>query len=596
MNGKRLKQLNVLVILVVLAGLICAGLFVFVFSPKAKEKTKGDNLRKYNEGWVLKQYRDETDRLISLPVRISSKKNETIVIMNRLPEDTNSSSVLMFWTEYQSVIVSIDGSNVYSYGVLSEQPIMKAAVPNYNIVDIGDAKPGSVVAIYLTSPYNNAAGNISDIYFGTRGDAISHIISKNGISFVCAAIILVITIMLTIFLLTLKDLKVSKDKVLYAFSFVIMTCVWHIFDNKMIDLLIPNNYGTYMISAVLLLILPVMYSMYYRSVVTKKLSMLFFEISIYAYAVNFLTGCVFQLLNVVDFAYYMIFTKILIVLWLMGATYILFASEERKKEKNNFIAHIIVTISCLAEVILSLFDFYNSYEKMVLSAGILIFTIMFVISAQKQIIDGVNKEKVVATSGEALEKDIILNKINTNFIYSSFNTVISNLKDSDRANSRLVYDTSIYLKHNMEVIANKNVVSFSKEFEYIRAYLGVMNSKHKDLEVVIEDKVTYFHVPYNTIEPLVENAVMNGALKATNSGKIVFRCYERLDCFAIQIIDNGPGISPDKKFYGKESYKDIKKRLKSAMGAVIEINAKADKGTILTVKIPKKGFVIKEMN
>jgi len=109
----------------------------------------------------------------------------------------------------------------------------------------------------------------------------------------------------------------------------------------------------------------------------------------------------------------------------------------------------------------------------------------------------------------------------------------------------------------------------------------------------VEDKVTEFKVPYNTIEPLVENAV-EAAVETKQDGKVVVRSYERLDCFAIQIVDNGNGVSPVKKFRAKQDFRGLQKQLKSSVGALIEVRTKPDKGTILTVKIPKQGYVIKE--
>ena len=47
-------------------------------------------------------------------------------------------------------------------------------------------------------------------------------------------------------------------------------------------------------------------------------------------------------------------------------------------------------------------------------------------------------------------------------------------------------------------------------------------------------------------------------------------------------------------FTGKKQYKEIKKQLKTACGAAIEIKTKQDKGTILTVKVPKEGYIVKE--
>ena len=72
------------------------------------------------------------------------------------------------------------------------------------------------------------------------------------------------------------------------------------------------------------------------------------------------------------------------------------------------------------------------------------------------------------------------------------------------------------------------------------------------------------------------------------------RIYERLDCSAIQIADNGKGIGPDKKFTGNISFKEIKRKLKTMCSAGLEIRNKTDLGTVITVKIPKEGFIIKE--
>jgi LytS/YehU family sensor histidine kinase len=150
------------------------------------------------------------------------------------------------------------------------------------------------------------------------------------------------------------------------------------------------------------------------------------------------------------------------------------------------------------------------------------------------------------------------------------------------------------MRYNIQAITNKNFVHFSEELEYIKAYLGMQRKNYPQVDISIEDKVVEFKVPFNTIEPLVENAFNRIVAKDSGEGRIVVRGYERLDCFAIQIVDNGKGPGPDKKFDKRYSFKDIKKRLKTMCNAVIEINNKPEKGTIVTVKVPKEGFIIKE--
>lgn len=597
MNNRKLKQLNLLVILTVIAGVVSAFVLAFCYSPNNTNKINDDSLTSYNEGWVLKNQSGSGDEIITLPEKVKIDEDEIIVIMNRVPEDVNGSSVLMFKTEFQNVIVMLNGEQIYQNGVLNDQKMLKNAVPCYNIVDIGKAKTGDVIAIYLASAYKSYRGRIPEIFYGTRGDVVASIVRHNGFSFVSAITLLIITIILSISVISMKDVSVDKRKAIYAFMSVFATAVWLILDNPIMQLVTSNLFGVYMASMVALLLLPILYIMYQRCFIVKKRYAFIFEIGIYVFSINFLTGIIFQFLNACDFATYMIFTKILISIGLIMLSGIMYLAADTFSDKtiyNNFAANLIITVACLLEAICSLFKAYKPYDGLILQIGVFIFVVLVVVTAQKTVIAELHKEKAKVETGVELEKNVILKKINSNLIFSSLNVVIGNLKDKDKADSRLVYDTSIYMKHNMDVITNKGKVEFSKELEYIKAYLGIMRGQHEDFSVSIEDKVVEFYVPYNTIEPLVENAVVNGALRAEGECKLAFRSYERLDCYAIQIVDNGPGISPDKKFYGKEGFKSIKKRLKTMSGATVDVKSKPDRGTILTVKIPKNGYIIKE--
>lgn len=588
MNNRKLKQLNMLVILIIISGCICAFVFGIYFKPEKVNKINNESMKKYNEGWVLKQY-DEPDEILNLPCKVSADAEEIVLIMNRVPEDVNSSTVLMFKTEFQNVIVMVGGEQVYSNGVLNNQKMMKNAVPCYNIAEIGTAKPGDIISIYLVSGYKSYSGKIPEIYYGTKGDVVSDIVRKNGISFVLAAIIVLITILLVVSLAFLHREALDKRRAFYAFAFVICSALWLMFNNPIMQLITSNLFGVYMTGMILLLLLPIVYTMYQRCLINKKRYGFLFEIMIYFFGVNFLTGVVFQFLNVIDFARYILITKSLICIGLLVMTCIMYLGEGK-----NFVTNLMLTATCALEAIMSLFKFYKPYDGVIIEAGLFVFICMMVISTEKVVIEEVDKKNEDVKSGVELEKNIILKKINSNLIYSSMNTVINNLKPRDIENSRLVYDTSIYMKHNLDVITNKGKVDFYKELEYIKSYLGIMKGQNKDLIISVEDKVVEFFVPYNTIEPLVENAIVNGALRSEGEKKFVFRSYERLDCYAIQIVDNGPGISPEKRFYGKEDFASIKKRLKKMSGATVDVKSKPDRGTIMTIKIPKDGYIIKE--
>lgn len=133
------------------------------------------------------------------------------------------------------------------------------------------------------------------------------------------------------------------------------------------------------------------------------------------------------------------------------------------------------------------------------------------------------------------------------------------------------------------------MIPFEEELGHITAYLEIQQMRLPDLQVVIEDKFHDFQVPARSIEAIVENAVKHGIGKNENKGRVIVRSYERRDAYAIQIVDEGAGFDTD-MLYRKEtptSMKTLRERLEQTIDAVIEVNSKLEKGTIVTVKIPK---------
>lgn len=594
MNERKLRQLNILIVITVAVGFILMGVFSFVGRDGANNRLQIKELKPLNDTWVLRTQGESGETLIDLPEKIKAKPGEIITITHQIPEDAGQDTVLCFYTEFQNVLVLVGDTRVYENGVLTEQKLMKNTVPAYNIVDIGSVA-GKTVTIQLTSGYKRFVGKLPTVYYGSRGDVVSYLIRKDGVPFVASLMVLVIVLLLGCSMLFISN--VDKRKAAYGFGFILFAAAWTFLDNSLMQLFSKNQFAVYMCSQMFLLLMPILYIMYLRCFALKRRYARIFEIAIYVYAVNFLTGVVFQIVGVCDFSGYMAFTKILILVGLLLLCFVMYLAADTYSDRsiyNNFWANVILTVASCAEFILCLFSFYKNYKGVVLQTGLFIFAVLLMISIEKSIIQEMNAERDAALSSVGHEKTQAVKTINTGLVYSALNTAIADLKTHDLENSRLLYDTSIFLQHNMNAVYKQGLVPFTEELAYIRAYLGMQKRIHPELSVVIEDKVTDFKVPYNTIEPLVENAVVNGALNSNGAGKIVVRSYERLDCYAIQIVDNGKGESPARKFTGKQSFASIKRQLKSLSGALIEIKTKPDKGTILTVKIAKSGYVVKE--
>ena len=597
MNERRLKQLNIIVLIAVFASVICMAVFAFAFAPKEQNKITGGRMEKFNESWMKRSYGDDGNEMIDLPAKLHVDKDEIVLIMHLVPDEVTDDTVLMFKTEFQNVVVMVNDHTVYSYGVMNDQKLLKNAVSCNNIVSLKGAKPGDVISVYLASGYGKYSGEVPDIYIGTKGDAVSTLIRRSGISFMLSVLLILVTLALFVSLAFMNHGEVDRRKSAYAFMLVIAASLWSLTGNELMQLFTKNVFGVYMTHAILFMLLPTLYLMHLRCHAEKRRFAKIFEMGIYGYGVILLTGIVFQMLNVTDFATYEIFVKILMLLTLILLSVLMYLAADTYSDgviKSHLFANLVLTVAAVTEAFMSLFDFYKTYDGVILQIGLFIFLILLMIVNQKSMTKEMYRERDVALASAEEEKGKLVKKLNTGFIYNTMNTGVNDMKDRDPQNSRLLYDTSIYLRYNLRTIGDRKRVPFTEELAYIKAYLGMQRRNHPGLDVLVEDKITDFAVPFNTVEPLVENAVVNGALSRSTPGKIVVRSYERLDCFAIQIVDNGRGLGPDKQFSGKQSYKSIKKALKQMCGAAIEISSKPDKGTIVTIKVPKEGYIIKD--
>ncbi|MBO5509750.1 MAG: hypothetical protein J5962_04745 [Lachnospiraceae bacterium] len=597
MNERKLKQLNMLTLIITGVAVLLMFILAFGFKPVNQHKLETGNLEKFNDGWVIRNYQGGNDKLLELPVKLKAGADDILLIMHRIPDDVNKDSVLVFETEFQNIQAYIGDLKVYENGVMNNQKLMKNAVPCINVISLELASPGDVISIYISSGYDRYSGRIGEMYLGTAGDVSSWLIRQNGLPFVFSVVLLVVTLLLGVSLAFMKNVNVDKRKSGFAFGFIFAVALWTLFGNPLMQLVTDNVFGVYMADMILLLLLPILYLMYQRCFAVKRRYAQIFETGIYLFGINLLTGIVFQMLAVCDFATYMIFTKVLITIGMIILTGIMYLAADTFSDRNiysNFRANVVLTIGILIEPILSLFKFYKPYDGLILDIALYIFMILMVISVEKGVIYEMNQNVKQVIDDMEQEKDMAIKNLNTKLIYKALAQAATNLKVNNMSEGKLIYDTSVYMKCNLNAATDKNMVPFDRELEYIKAYLGIQAKRYPELEISIEDKVTNFMVPYNTIEPIVENSIENGALKSNASGRFVIRSYERLDCFAIQIVDNGPGISPEKDFYGAVDYKTIKKRLKTTCQAGVEIKCKQGKGTIITVKIPKEGFVIKE--
>lgn len=162
-----------------------------------------------------------------------------------------------------------------------------------------------------------------------------------------------------------------------------------------------------------------------------------------------------------------------------------------------------------------------------------------------------NKDKVlrdVLTSNKSLENDLfVINdkvtnlRINHHFLFNTLNSLASMALTDDRYNVyNSIIDLSKMFRYTMTV--DLKVVSLNSEIEYLETYLNLQRLRYgKGLEVGydIEDGLENITVPFNFLQPVVENAFTHG-FSPSDDKKLLTIMVKKIDGLArISIINNG---------------------------------------------------------
>ena len=92
----------------------------------------------------------------------------------------------------------------------------------------------------------------------------------------------------------------------------------------------------------------------------------------------------------------------------------------------------------------------------------------------------------------------------------------------------------------------KTDVTLGQEISYIENYILIKKKRFGDrieFEILCDENINNFKIPFFSIQPLVENSIEHGLLKLASGGKTSLICRSYRDYTEIRIRDNGIGIS-----------------------------------------------------
>ena len=187
--------------------------------------------------------------------------------------------------------------------------------------------------------------------------------------------------------------------------------------------------------------------------------------------------------------------------------------------------------------------------------------------------------------------ELTISQIRPHFIYNCLSSISYLCTKDPQLAVEAIDDFSSFLRVNFSNISQNKIVPFSQELEHTMKYLKLEKMRFEDrVRVYFDIRVDDFQIPSLTLEPLVENAVKHGICKKAEGGTIIVRTSETDKEYLVEVIDDGVGFDvnvPPDDGRVHVGVANVEKRLKDMVKGRLEVYSKINKGTRMTIHIPK---------
>ena len=200
------------------------------------------------------------------------------------------------------------------------------------------------------------------------------------------------------------------------------------------------------------------------------------------------------------------------------------------------------------------------------------------------------KTKILEHELEHSRIVLSLGQIKSHFIFNILNAISGMCKtDPERADETILL-FSRFLRNNMDVLEDSDLVSFEEVMEHLRDYVELEQIRFGE-KISYEEEIefTNFVMPQMLLQPLVENAIKHGILVKPEGGIITVKAYKEKGKAFIKVIDNGVGFDQSKEFNEDSlGIRNVKFRLENMIKGSLGIESEVGKGTVVTIIIPLK--------
>lgn len=210
-----------------------------------------------------------------------------------------------------------------------------------------------------------------------------------------------------------------------------------------------------------------------------------------------------------------------------------------------------------------------------------------------------HKEKELRELERELQMSRIRNftsQMQPHFLYNALGSIQEVVMEDPQYASELIGDFTVHLRSCIRAMANDTLIPFDQELANVKAYINIERMRFGEkLKVNYDIQTSDFLMLPLTVQPIVENAIRHGIYqRGVKGGTVELKTRMEKDARVIEICDDGVGFDVEAYHAAMEAgsmdstgIKNIQFRLDKVMGAEMEIKSDIDKGTCVTIRIPK---------
>ena len=255
----------------------------------------------------------------------------------------------------------------------------------------------------------------------------------------------------------------------------------------------------------------------------------------------------------------------------------------RPRERKESWIPILVTLIIAGAVVMDFTAIFDEPPISFLTIAIAISCVFYYVWLHLQF---VREHEEALEAGQRIQ--IMMSQIQPHFLFNTLSTIQALCAKDPPTAIYAIERFGVYLRRNIEVLGQTELIPLAKELEHTRAYTEIEQLRFSNIHVDYDIQEINIRVPALSIQPLVENAIRHG-VRGRKEGRVtvITRCVGSEN--QIVIRDNGKGFDASVIKQDGEAHigiANVRSRLEQMCGGRLDIDSRLGEGTEITLHIP----------